>query len=234
MGNGDQSGTWGTTTNTNWTLIEQAVAGVQYITMTNANHTLTNLSGASDEARNMVIVASGTISSTYQIIAPMEPKIYIVANNTVGGHDITFGGSGGAIVTIPNGYATVIYGDGTDFFSGSTCSSGDFAVLGNLEVTGNSYVAGNSEVIGDFNVVGDVTVIGSTNIVPIGCIMAYPSSSLPAGFLLCNGQAISRGAYSNLFALIGITFGSGDGSTTFNLPNIPNPITGVYYMIRYN
>ena len=45
IGSGEQSGVWGSTTNTNWTLIEQAVAGVQTITMANANYTLTNLNG---------------------------------------------------------------------------------------------------------------------------------------------------------------------------------------------
>ena len=59
IANGDQSGVWGTTTNNNWELMEQAVAGVQSITMTNADYVLSNLNGVSDEARNMVIVAGG-------------------------------------------------------------------------------------------------------------------------------------------------------------------------------
>ena len=55
---------------------------------------------------------------------------------------------------------------------------------------------------------------------PIGTIIPYPSSIIPEGFLECNGQAVSRTTYSSLFNIIGTTFGSGDGSTTFNLPNI--------------
>ena len=51
IGNGEQSGVWGTTTNTNWNLIEQAVAGVLTINMANADYTLSNLNGVSDEAR---------------------------------------------------------------------------------------------------------------------------------------------------------------------------------------
>ncbi len=53
IGDGEQAGTWGQTTNTNLgTLLEQAITGVQSITMTDANYTLTNIDGASDEARN--------------------------------------------------------------------------------------------------------------------------------------------------------------------------------------
>ena len=66
IGNGEQSGTWGATTNTNWLLAEQAIAGVQSIVMSNSNYTLSNLNGVSDEARNMVLVVSGTNSAIYQ------------------------------------------------------------------------------------------------------------------------------------------------------------------------
>ena len=57
---------------------------------------------------------------------------------------------------------------------------------------------------------------------PTGTIQAFSSSNTPVGWLLCDGSAISRTTYSNLFAVIGTTYGSGDGSTTFNLPNLFN------------
>lgn len=230
--NGDQSGTWGTTTNTNLNLIEQAVAGVQTITMTNANYTLTNLNATSDEARNMVIVVSGSISSTYQVIAPLVAKTYIVTNSTVGGYNITFGGSGGTLVTIPNGYSTLVYCDGSNFYAGLTSSSGDFKVLGGFVATGNASVGGLLSVSGNTVLSGSLTVTGSTSIVPVGSTMLYPSSSAPSGFLVCGGQAVSRGTYAALFALVGTTFGSGDGSTTFNLPSLTAP-TNYYYVIKF-
>ena len=55
---------------------------------------------------------------------------------------------------------------------------------------------------------------------PIGSYIQFAGSQAPAGFLVCNGGAISRTTYSALFAVIGTTYGSGDGSTTFNLPNL--------------
>ena len=54
---------------------------------------------------------------------------------------------------------------------------------------------------------------------PIGAIQAFGGSSAPAGWLLCQGQAISRTTYAALFAVIGTAYGAGDGSTTFNLPD---------------
>lgn len=56
------------------------------------------------------------------------------------------------------------------------------------------------------------------SITPAGIIQMSPLSSL-AGYLLCNGQAVSRTTYANLFAAIGTSFGQGDGSTTFNVPD---------------
>lgn len=55
---------------------------------------------------------------------------------------------------------------------------------------------------------------------PIGCIHAYGGATAPNGWLLCQGQAISRTDYAELFAVIGTAYGSGDGSTTFNVPDI--------------
>ena len=57
---------------------------------------------------------------------------------------------------------------------------------------------------------------------PVGTILEFPttsSSNLPIGYMFCDGSAISRTTYSELFSLIGTSYGSGDGSTTFNLPN---------------
>ena len=56
--------------------------------------------------------------------------------------------------------------------------------------------------------------------VPSGGIVAYGGTSAPTNFLLCQGQAVSRTTYSTLFGIIGTTYGAGDGSTTFNLPNL--------------
>jgi microcystin-dependent protein len=53
-----------------------------------------------------------------------------------------------------------------------------------------------------------------------GTIIPYAGSSAPTGFLLCDGSAVSRTTYADLFAVVGTTYGSGDGSTTFNVPDL--------------
>lgn len=135
---GEQSGVWGNSTNVNWNLIEQAVAGVTQITMTNANYTLTSLNGVPDEARSMVIVANGTNSAIRQIIVPLVPKIYFVVNNTAGGFAVSIGASGGAVVNIPTGCATQVFCDGISFYPGITGAAGNFAIAGNLTVNGST------------------------------------------------------------------------------------------------
>ena len=143
IGNGDQSGTWGTTTNNNLgTLIEQGITGVQSIVMVNANYTLSNFNGVSDEARNAVLVVSGTNSAVRQIICPLVNKTYIVTNNTTGGFAITIGGATGSTVSIPNGVTAQVYCDGINFFSSQTGSAGNFAISGNLTVSGTTALSG--------------------------------------------------------------------------------------------
>lgn len=116
IGAGEQSGTWGSTTNTNLgTLLEQSIAGVQAITMIDANYTLTNYNGVSDEARKAVLVASGTNAAARDIIAPLVAKNYIIKNNTTGGFAINIRAATGASVSIPNGVTSAVYCDGTNF-----------------------------------------------------------------------------------------------------------------------
>lgn len=59
-------------------------------------------------------------------------------------------------------------------------------------------------------------------LVPPGVVSAYAGSSAPTGYLLCQGQAVSRTTYADLFSAIGTGFGVGDGSTTFNVPDLQN------------
>lgn len=60
------------------------------------------------------------------------------------------------------------------------------------------------------------------NAVPVGNVEFTARTTAPAGYLYCNGSAISRATYSRLFSAIGTTFGAGDGSTTFNIPDLRN------------
>ena len=58
------------------------------------------------------------------------------------------------------------------------------------------------------------------NMIPTGIVQAFAGSTTPTGWLLCDGSAVSRTDYADLYAVIGDTYGAGDGTTTFNLPNL--------------
>ena len=177
IGNGEESGIWGTTTNTNWTLIEQAVAGVQTITMSNANYTLTNLNGVLDEARNMVLVVQGTNSGIYQVVAPLnQPKMYVISNQTSGGYAITIGASSGSIITIPNGVIAQVYTDGTNFYSAQTGSAGNFTINGTLTANGISDLGALTATTID-----GTTITASTQFTGPGTGLTGTASSLSIG-----------------------------------------------------
>jgi len=60
---------------------------------------------------------------------------------------------------------------------------------------------------------------GLSGLVPTGTLTAFAGSTAPDGFQICDGRALSRTTYARLFAVIGTTYGAGDGSTTFNVPD---------------
>jgi hypothetical protein len=132
IGNGEQAGTWGTTTNNNLgTLLEQAIAGVEGITLS-GDYTLTDFNGISDEARNAVLVFNGSLGAPCNVVAPSVNKTYIVRN--VAGATVTVKTSSGNGVALTNAASAVIFCDGTNFFSATTLNFID----GNLTVTGSA------------------------------------------------------------------------------------------------
>ena len=74
------------------------------------------------------------------------------------------------------------------------------------------------QLISDGTAVWKVKKIGSE--VPAGTMQMFAGNTIPAGWLLCDGSAISRTNYAKLFSAIGTTYGAGDGRTTFALPNL--------------
>jgi microcystin-dependent protein len=63
-------------------------------------------------------------------------------------------------------------------------------------------------------------ILGGGSTVRAGTVQAWPSNTIPSGWLKCNGAAVSRTLYAALFTEIGTTYGAGDGSTTFNVPDM--------------
>lgn len=155
IGTGDQSGTWGSTTNTNLgTLIEQAVSGVVTQAMADANQTITIPNGATGVARNMFIECTGALTAVRQLIVPANKKLYFVYNNTTGGFAITVLVSGQTGVSVPNGKKVILVMnssgtdivDATNYMSGLTVGSLNGIIKGTTGVlsaatAGSDYVA---------------------------------------------------------------------------------------------
>lgn len=88
--------------------------------------------------------------------------------------------------------------------------------MGGFKVTGSADASASTDLVPKGQM--DTAIAGA--LLPAGVVVPYASASVPSGWLLCNGQAVSRATYAALFAVVATTFGTGDGSTTFNVPEL--------------
>lgn len=124
---------------------------------------------------------------------------------------------------------------GVDTYADSTIFNADIAsaaniqsdklnltsVAQNISNTGTFANTGNATITGTLTVSSNVTANGVVYaMLPAGIIMAWPTTTAPNGWLICDGTAVSRTTYSGLFSAIGTAFGIGDGTTTFNVPDL--------------
>lgn len=136
---GDESGTWGTSTNTNLELIGQALGyGTEAITTNADTHTTTIADGAADEGRALMLKYTGTLDSTCTItLGPNTvKKVWIIENATSGSQSIAISQGSGANVTIASDRTAVVYSDG----AGSGAAIVD--ALTDLTVTDSFKIAG--------------------------------------------------------------------------------------------
>ena len=133
------------------------------------------------------------------------------------------GGAGGSIPYQSAAATTAMLANGT---AGKVLTSAGTTLPPTWETPGGN-------LTGDVTSVGLVTSIAAgavvladldsalqASLVPAGTVSAFAGSTAPTGYLLCDGSAVGRIAYSALFVVIGTTYGVGDGSTTFNTPNL--------------
>ena len=245
MANGGNTGTWGTITNTNLgTLIEDAISGLVSVSITSAAQALTIQDGAADQARCAAFDLTTTTTAVFAAYVPPVTKLYVVKNSsiytatvyasTVAGNT-TAAGTG---VAIPAGRTVIIRCDGTnivdqfDYISSNLTVGGNQVVTGTLAVTGTSTFTGSAAFSGVPTAPTAASGTNTTQIattafvntasaaaVPSGSLLMWPTATAPSGYLLCNGAAVSRTTYAALFAVVGTTFGVGDTTTTFNLPD---------------
>lgn len=137
------------------------------------------------------------------------------SNNTdINGINIAEGCAPGGI----NNAIRQLMADLKDFQTGT--DGDDLTVGGNLTASGNVSVAGTTTLGADpASAMQAATKQYVDARLPSGLLLMWPTSTAPTGWLVCNGQAVSRTTYAALFAVIGTVFGAGDNVTTFNLPD---------------
>jgi hypothetical protein len=204
MATGDQSGTWGDTTNTNLgTLLEQAITGVLSVSQGDTTLTLTSTDGASDQARNAVVNLTGAMTSAQNVIVPDANKLYLIKNSTTGGFAVTVKTSAGTGVTVPAGTARWVYADGTNVVDGMSGpwspSSNDAQALGISGTAWSDLFLASGGVINW--VAGDVTITHSTNALAFaGATSGYSfdelvsASGSGAGFVGFRATSTNSGA----------------------------------------
>lgn len=116
MVTGEASNTWGDKTNSNWNLIQQAVAGYQSLALTSTTTTLAMSNATISNARNMVLELTGTLTGNSTVNLPDGiEKFYVVKDSvTHGAYSLTFKTTSGSGFTTENGKAYLAYSDGTN------------------------------------------------------------------------------------------------------------------------
>ena len=148
-------------------------------------------------------------------------------NNTLNMYDGTNFINLGKIDTAEMGHATTA----SPSFTGTINSAGDIVMsgTGSLQLPTGTTAQRPTPATGDIRFNTTLTQFegynGSAwgeiaNGVPAGSVFTFASTTVPSGYLECNGAAVSRSTYATLFAAISTTFGVGDGSSTFNLPDL--------------
>lgn len=150
---GEQANTWGAMTNTNLgTLIEEAISGSSSVDVTAGNVVLTTLNGVTDQARKMVIIATGTPGVARTITAPAFSKTYTVHNNS--NAVLNFIASGAAGVSFAVGAKKIVYFDGTNFAEAINALTSPTlttpTINGNLTLTNNLTISSGGALRGSY------------------------------------------------------------------------------------
>ena len=227
IGTGDQSGTWGVTTNTNLgTAIEEAITGSADVTFASADVTLTlTNTNTTQPARNLRLNLVGSVSATQNLIVPAIEKQYII-NNTLG-FDITVKNSTGTGVAVPAGKSMIVFNTGSNVVevvtalatgtvipvanggTGVTTSTGTTnVVLSNSPTLSNPTLTGTTTSSGTLAVTGGFTLDGDAGTSGLAVISAGAGNTPTWGTLSVSGGG------TGATTLTGVLKGNGTSAFT--------------------
>ena len=188
---------------------------------------IADYNATADDSLILVDTTAGNVTITLPDPATMQQAPYIVKTTddvntvTISRTDTTINGDANYVISSQWEGVQIAF-DETNFYT-----LGNYATLATTITTAaTTSMAGKVELATDAEVIAAsatdraVTPSNVRFAVPAGAVMPFAQNSAPDGWLKCNGAAVSRTTYATLFAAIGETYGAGDGSTTFLLPDL--------------
>jgi hypothetical protein len=207
---GDQSGTWGQSTNNNFTnVFEDAIVGRAGVVFADADVIITALSANTNQTyRYLYLNCTGTNGAVRNLIVPTINKTYVVENNTTNGYSITVKTASGTGISVPNGYKVSLYVDGTNVTQAAThipsINIGTATIGTPLAVSSGGTGVATLTGLAKGNGTGAFTAaVSGTDYAP-----ATSGSSVLSG----NGS----GGFSNVTVGTGLSFSAGTLASTVN------------------
>jgi microcystin-dependent protein len=246
QGTGTNRGTWGIILNNILSTIDLNLGGMVTVNVAGSSDVTAN----STQAKNIYHKLTGTLTGNIEYIVPDAGAFYIVENATSGAFTLEVSAEDeGVAVTVPQGKTVFVFVNAADtdvvpalnYFSGGLLAANNLSDISNAatafsnikqaaseSATGVVELATTSECSTGSDTARACTAAGVAAAItaqvpvelPVGSIVLYGGTSAPSKYFLAYGQAVSRTTYSALFSAYGTTYGVGDGSTTFNLPDL--------------
>jgi hypothetical protein len=218
IGTGEQSGTWGTTTNTNLgTAIEEAITGSANVSFSSGDVTLTaSNSNATQSFRNLRLNLTGTSGGARNLIVPNIQKFYIINNGLA--DTVTVKNSTGTGVAVPTGKTTLVFNDATnvvDVITDLASISTSSADINGGTIDGTT-IGGSSAAAGTFTNLTSSGTLTAANVTASGTISGAGVTSLFASPPAIGGIAAAAGTFTT-GTFTGITISGGTLTTPATL-----------------
>ncbi len=237
MATGENSGTWGTITNTNLgTTLEEAICRSVDVSFSGASLTLSaNNSNGAQSFRNLRLNLTGTGSAGISLTVPDIEKNYIVKNAL--STDVDIKNSSGSDVTVPAGKTTLVYSTGSGVVD-VVNSLASLVVESTFDAGGNGSVGGTFVITGDTTVSSNASVSGTLNVgsnTSVGGTFKVGSSAVITGNLTVGGENINTFINGDLVVASGMAVGSvATFSSNVTLGAVSNAVTSVNSQVEFN